>query len=76
MLTIQKSITLTGISKITVDAKEVIAVSMSANIKESGNSNIVTTILNQEVYEANKDDCRTDIDAFTAEVRAIEDSEE
>ena len=76
MLTTTKSITLTGQSKITVDNTDVTVISMTANIKESGgNSNITTTVVNQELYDANKAECRADKDAFEAAVYAIEDEE-
>lgn len=76
MLTTVKSTTLTGQSKITTEEREVVVVSLSANINETGTSNIVTTIVNKELYEANKTTCREDIDEFTKEVRELEDMEE
>ena len=77
MLKITKSITLNGTSTIPVDEKsiEIPVVSMNANISENGNSNINTVIINKELYESNKSTCRADIDAFTAYVREIEDSQ-
>lgn len=75
MLNTQKSINLTGQSRIAVDGQEVIVVSLSANVYTDGNNaNVVSTIVNKEVYAANKKACRSDIDAFTAEVREMEDS--
>lgn len=74
-LTKSQSITLTGQSNITVDNNPVTVVQMSANLKETGgNSNITTSIVNKELYEANKAVCRADIDAFTAYVREVEDN--
>ena len=70
-LTKSQSISLTGQCKI----DETVVVSMTAKIAESGNSNIVATIVNQELYDANKDTCRADIDAFTAYVREVEDNQ-
>lgn len=75
MLNVVKSTTLTGQSKVTVDGREVVVVSMSAKISETETSNIVSTIVNKDLYEANKATCREDIDAFTKEVRALEDLE-
>ena len=74
-LTKSQSITLTGKSEIMVDNNAVVVVQMSANLKEtSGNSNITTSIVNKDLYEANKAACRADIDAFTAYVREVEDN--
>lgn len=74
MLKTLKSTTLTGQSKVTLNENEVIAVQLSANITESGTSNIVSTIVNRNAYEANKTSCRADIDQFTKQVRNLEDS--
>ena len=74
-LTKKQSITLTGQSNITVDGVDVTVVQMSANIKEDGNSNVTTTIVNKELYEANKAICRADIDEFTSYVRDVEDAQ-
>lgn len=73
MLNVVKSTTLTGQSKVTVDGREVVVVSMSAKISETDTSNIVNTIVNKDAYEANKATCRADIDEFTKEVRRLED---
>ncbi len=70
-LTTTQAITLTGQSKI----GDVVVVSMTASIKENNNSNIVSTIVNQELYDANKAQCRADIDDFTAYVREVEDNQ-
>lgn len=76
MLKTVKSTTLTGQSKVTMeDGNEVIAVQLSANINETGTSNIVSTIVNREAYEAHKTTCRADIDTFTQQVRDLEDRE-
>ena len=75
MLNVNKSITITGSSKVTHNDSEVIAVQLHANISEQGNSNINSVIVNKEAYEANKDACRADIDEFTLMVREIEDAE-
>ena len=76
MLETRKSVTLNGTSQIKNGNGNMISVvSMSANIAKEGNSNIVTTVINQDLYEANKDECRADMDAFTNAVRTIEDEE-
>jgi hypothetical protein len=75
MLETIKSISLSGTSKVTYKNDEVVAVQLYANISENGNSNINSTIVNQDAYDANKAVCRADIDAFTEEVRAIEDAQ-
>lgn len=76
MLETRKSVTLNGTSQISNEnGNKIVVVSMSANIAKEGNSNIVTTVINQDLYEANKEECRADIDAFTNEVRTIEDEE-
>lgn len=75
MLNTVKSTTLKGQSKVTVDGREIVVVSLSADINESGTSNVVTTIVNKDLYEANKGVCREDIDAFISEVRLLEDAD-
>ena len=73
MLNVVKSTTLKGQSKVTVDGSEIVVVSLHAEINESGTSNAVTTIVNKDLYEANKATCRADIDEFTKEARRLED---
>lgn len=76
MLNTVKSTMLTGQSKVTdSNGNEVTVVQLSASINETGTSNIVSTIVNRESYEINKTSCRADIDAFTQQVRNLEDSE-
>ena len=76
MLTTRKFITINGNSIIKMkDGTENAVVSMTANIPEDGNVNSNTTIINQEVYNANKAECRADMDAFMALVREVEDKE-
>lgn len=67
-------ITLKGTSSVEHEGNTVQAVTMSATISEVGHSSVSTTIVNQVVYDANKDACRADIDAFNAKVREIEDA--
>lgn len=51
------------------------AVSMNATIPETGRATKSETILDKEVYDAHKDECRADMDEFTAYVRELEDAE-
>ncbi|SDO88369.1 hypothetical protein [Clostridium gasigenes] len=71
MLKINKNITLNGVSEI----GGVQVVYMSAAISTDGNSNanINKSISNQELYKANKVECRKDMDAFDTEVYEVED---
>ena len=76
MLETRKFITINGNSIIKMkDGTENAVVSMTANIPEDGNVNSNITIINQEVYNANKAECRADMDAFMALVREVEDKE-
>ena len=77
MLETRKSVTLNGTSQIKTgeNGNTIPAVTMTANISKDGNSNIITNVINHETYAANKAECRADIDAFTAEVRKLEDEE-
>lgn len=72
MLKINKNITLNGQSEI----REKQVVYMSANISTDGNSNanINTSIADESVYNANKEECRKDIAEFQSEVYKIQDS--
>lgn len=72
MLKINKNITLNGQSEI--GEKQVVY--MSANISTDGNSNvnINTSIADEILYSANKEECRKDIAEFQAEVYKIQDS--
>ena len=71
MLKTNQNITLTGISEI--EGQQ--AVYMSASIGTDGtNANVNKTVTNQELYNANKVECRKDIADFETAVYAIEDS--
>lgn len=75
MLTITKSINLSGQSKILTNDTEAVAVQLNASLYNNiSNSNIVSTIVNRDLYNANKETCRADIDSFTAYVRDLEDN--
>lgn len=75
MLSTRKSITLTGNSSITTDESTMTAVQMTANVSEQGSSSVSIVIVNQQLYDANKNECRNDIDEFNLLVREIEDTE-
>lgn len=49
------------------------AVYMTAQIPESGKSNCSKNIQNKELYEANKTECRKDMEAFDEMLYQIED---
>lgn len=68
------SITLRGTSLVTVDGDQVLVVDMHAAIHENGHSSVSSTIMNQEIYDCNKENCRSDMDEFAAKVREIEDA--
>lgn len=71
MVEINKSITLTGTSKI----NGVQAVYMSASIESGSNSaNVTKTITDKELYNANKEEARKDVADFEVAVYAIEDA--
>ena len=72
MLSMTKSINLTGQS--VIDGKQ--AIFMSASITTEGNQapNTNVTIMDQELYAANKVDCRADIDTFNEEVYKVQDT--
>lgn len=53
-----------------------VAVYMTAQIPESGRSNSSKTIQNLELYEANKTECRSDMEAFDEILWSLEDQEE
>ncbi len=72
MIKINKNITLNGQS--IIEDKQIVY--MNANISTDGNSNasINTTIMDQNLYELNKEECRKDITAFQSEVYRVQDS--
>lgn len=72
MLTIKKSTTLSG--EIKFDGT--LAVSLQANISNEsrGNTYINQTILNQDLYNANKAGCRSLITGFQEKAYEIEDA--
>lgn len=75
MLKTIKSITLTGSSQFEINGATVTAVRMTANIPSTSGTSESIVITNQEVYDANIEQCRADIDEFRIEYRLIEDEE-
>lgn len=73
MLKTSVSKTVTGTSMIKSGDIDMVAASMSASIHEDGNVNINKTIVNRDLYDANKEDVRTDMDAFDEFVYGMED---
>lgn len=71
MLKVNKNITLNGNSEV----NGIQVVYMSASISTDGNSNasVSKSIVNQEVYMANKVEVRADMDAFEEAVYKVED---
>lgn len=51
-----------------------IVVNLYANIPETGETSRNVNILNKSLYEANKEECRADMEAFGKLVDEIEDS--
>ena len=60
--TVQK--TLSGSSVIKTDKEEKVVASMSASIQEDGSISINKYISDKDMYKANKDEVRADMDSF------------
>lgn len=75
MLKFTKSITVNGQSLITVDGADVLVATMNATIpaEDAPTQGITKSnfIQNQELYKANKDTVRKDIDDFNDQVDAL-----
>lgn len=71
MLKINKSTALNGESRI--DNKIVMTLAADISNETAGNSYVRQTILNQELYTANRKECRKDISDFQDAVFEIED---
>lgn len=72
MLETTKTTTINGTSK--SEDNQIIA-TMYCTFNENGTISSGSNIINQELYEANKEEVRTDIDKFTALYRSNEDME-
>ena len=70
MLNVKQSITLNGQSVIS----GTVAVNLYASIGEDTQDNVTSTIVNKEVFNANKTECRKDMAAFQEKVYEVEDS--
>lgn len=64
MLSKSKTISVNGSSTVTVDGKDVVAMTMNASINENGSFSVNKYIQNKEVYLANKDSVDSDYTAF------------
>lgn len=71
MLELTKNITLNGVSKI--DGEAVIYLNAIIDSKNGYGANINKTVVNQNLYLANKDTLRADVEAFEQAVYAVED---
>lgn len=70
-LTINQSVTVTGQS--IIEGTQVIYFNASVSSENEGNTTINQSIQNQELYRANRVECRKDADAFQKKVREVED---
>lgn len=70
MLSLNKTTNLQGTSKI----DNTIVVILNAQITDQGTADVTKTIVNKEIYNANKVECRKDISEFESEVYELEDS--
>lgn len=66
-----KSVTLTGTSEI--EGQQVVFLTASVTTENAGSSNINQNIQNQDLYRANRVECRKDVEEFQSQVWAIED---
>ena len=64
MLKTSLSKSITGQSNVTVDGTDVLVVSMNGNIGSDNRVNISKNIINQELFNENKTECRKDMDEF------------
>ncbi len=71
MLSTTQSITITGNSKIAVDGKETVAMTMNATIGEKGSISITKTIQDKGVYLANTESVDTDAKGFEDYVKSM-----
>lgn len=73
MLRTSVSKTVTGTSLVNSGDVDMVVASMSASIHEDGNVNINKTIVNRDLYNANKEIVRSDMEAFEVFVYDMED---
>ncbi|MGM0214976.1 hypothetical protein [Enterococcus sp. AZ109] len=70
MLKISKSIS----GESMIDEQRVVYMSATLSADQEGPASISQQINNRQLYNENKEECRSDIDEFTKQVREIEDS--
>ena len=68
------SITLRGTSIVQTEDGNIPVMSMTATINEAGYSSDSYTIMNQQLYDANKDTVRADKAEFITKIQEIEDA--
>lgn len=66
MLKKNKSISVNGSSTVVIDSKEIVIMTMSANIREDGGISFNEMIQNMEQYNANKTQADSDREEFRA----------
>lgn len=71
MLEVNKSMTLSGISKI--DGQAVVYMSATISTDAGGSSSTTKNICNKELYDSNKSEIRRDMSEFEQEVYRLED---
>ena len=72
---LKKSISLSANSVVTYEENEVTAVRLTAKVGGTGErTNNNSVVVNEEAYNANYEQCRADMDEFTAWVRKMEDT--
>ena len=76
MLKKTKSITVTGQSNVSVNGTERMAVSMSANIPADGSTSITKAIVDKELFNSNKAECKADMAEFDEYIYSLEESAE
>ena len=71
MLTTTKKINLSGTS--TINGNQAVFLNAQLSTDGSNNGSIQMTITNEELYKANKTECRKDISDFQTQVYALQD---
>lgn len=72
MLNMSKNIILNG--TISIDNEVVIHMNATINTNGGNGANVSKTIMNQDLYNKNRESVRLEMDAFESEVYKIEDS--
>lgn len=66
-----KTINVNGSSTVTVDNKEIVVMTMNANMQESGEVSVTKYIRNKEVYLENKEQVDKDFNEFESCVESL-----